>query len=144
MDPSIWMDIPCFFSLEECLGSYTIPCEVSPGKFLQIITTLDETQQEKLLRVLKEQTGAFAWEYMDMKGIHPDTCVHHIYIDDKITPARQAQRRMNPTLKDIVKEELQKLLNAGFIYPISNRKWVSPLVVIPNKVMSKWRISVEF
>jgi len=27
---------------------------------------------------------------------------------------------MNLTLKDIVKEELQKLLDAGFVYPISN------------------------
>ena len=51
---------------------------------------------------------------------------------------------MNPTLKDIVKEELQKLLTTGFIYPISNSKWVSPLVVVPNKVTGKWRICVDF
>eukprot|EP00253_Pinus_taeda_P029873 PITA_29873 len=37
---------------------------------------------------------------------------------------------MNPTLKDIFKEELQKLLDAGFIYPISNNEWVSPLVLV--------------
>ena len=79
-----------------------------------------------------------------MKGIHPDTCVHHIYIDDKINHVRQPQRRMNPALKDIVKEELQKLLNAGFIYPISDSKWVSPLVVVPNKVTGKWRIFMDF
>ena len=47
-------------------------------------------------------------------------------------------------MKDIVKEELQKLLNAGFIYPISDSKWVSPLVVVPNKVTWKWRICVDF
>ena len=44
---------------------------------------------------------------------------------------------MNPSLKDIVKEELQKLLTIGFIYPISDTKWVSPLVVVPNKVTGK-------
>ena len=54
------------------------------------------------------------------------------------------QRRMNPTLKDIVKEELQKLLTASFIYPISDSKWVSPLVVVPKKVIAKWRICVDF
>ena len=47
-------------------------------------------------------------------------------------------------MKDIVKEELQKLLNAGFIYPISDSKWVSPLVVVPNKVTGKWCICVDF
>ena len=79
-----------------------------------------------------------------MKGIHPDTCIHHIYTRDDIKPIRQPQRRMNPALKDIVKEELQKLLNVGFIYPISDSKWVSPLVVVPKKVPGKWRICVDF
>ena len=51
---------------------------------------------------------------------------------------------MNPALKDIVKQELQKLLIAGFIYPISDSKWVSPLVLVPNKVTGKWRICVDF
>ena len=68
-----------------------------------------------------------------MKGIHPETCIHHIYMDPNISPVRQPQRRMNAALKDIVKEELQKLLNVDFIYPISDSKWVSPLVVGPNK-----------
>ena len=51
---------------------------------------------------------------------------------------------MNPALKDIVKEELQKLLIISFIYPISDRKWVTPLVVVPKKVKWKWRICVDF
>ena len=79
-----------------------------------------------------------------MKGIHPNTCIHHIYMDANIPPVRQPQRRMNPALKDIVKEELKKLLNASFIYPISNSKGVSPLVVVPNKFIGKWRICVDF
>jgi len=50
---------------------------------------------------------------------------------------------MNPALKDIVKEELQKLLDAGFIYPISDSEWVSPLVLFPKK-NGKWRICVDY
>ena len=79
-----------------------------------------------------------------MKGVHPDTCIHHIYTQGEVTPIRQPQRRMNPTLKDIVKEDIQKLLNVKFIYPISDSKWLSPLVVVPNKVIGKWRICVDF
>ena len=78
-----------------------------------------------------------------MKGIHPDTCIHHIYMDSNISPVGHPQRRINPSLKDIVKEELQKL-TVGFIYPISDSKWVSPLVVVPNKVTRKWCICVYF
>ena len=51
---------------------------------------------------------------------------------------------MDPDLKDIVKKDLQKLLNTTFIYPILDSKWVSPLVVVPNKVTGKWRICVDF
>ena len=79
-----------------------------------------------------------------MKGIRPDTCIHHIYIDPNISPVRHLQRRMNPSLKDIVKEELQKLLTTSFIYPISDSKWVSPLVLFPKKVIGKWCICVDF
>ena len=43
---------------------------------------------------------------------------------------------MNPSMKEIVKSELQKLLNVGFIYPISDSQWVSPLVVVPKKMGS--------
>jgi hypothetical protein len=50
---------------------------------------------------------------------------------------------MNPNLREILKEELQKLLNAGFIYPISDSEWVSPLVIVPNK-NGKWRVCVDY
>jgi len=50
---------------------------------------------------------------------------------------------MNPTLKDMVNEEFQKLLDAGFIYPISDSEWVSPLVLAPKK-NGKWRICVDY
>jgi len=45
-----------------------------------------------------------------MQGIHPKTCIHHIYIDETIKLVRQPQRRMNPMMKEIVKEDLKKLL----------------------------------
>ena len=50
---------------------------------------------------------------------------------------------MNLVLKDIVKDELQKLLNVNFIYPIYDSKWVSPLVIVPKK-NGKWRVCVDF
>lgn len=50
---------------------------------------------------------------------------------------------MNPTQKEVVKEELQKLLSANFIYPISNSQWVAPLVIIPEK-NGNWRVYVDY
>jgi hypothetical protein len=80
-----------------------MPYEISPGKILHINYGLDAYQQKQLVNVLNKQSWAFAWEYTNMKSIHPDTCIHHIYIQAEVTPVRQPHRRMNPTLKDIVK-----------------------------------------
>ena len=129
--------------IDEKVGALTIPMEISLGRSLIINANLTQDQQSQLVQLLEAQFGAFAWNYTDMKGIHPDTCIHHIYTQENIRPVRQPQRRMNPALKDIVKDELQKLLNADFIYPISDSKWVSPLVIVPKKG-GKWRICVEF
>lgn len=78
-----------------------------------------------------------------MQGIHPNTCIYHIYTDEQIKLVRQPQRQMNPMMKEIVKEELQKLLKVGFIYPISNSQRVSSLVIVPKK-NGKWRICVDY
>ena len=78
-----------------------------------------------------------------MKGISPKNCTHHIYIEENCKPIRQPQRQMNPNLREIVKEELQKLLNVNFIYPISDSQWVSPLVIMPKK-NGKWRVCIDY
>ena len=50
---------------------------------------------------------------------------------------------MSLALKDRVKEELQKLLDAGFIYSISDSERVSNLVLV-HKKNGKWRIFVDY
>ena len=43
------------------------------------------------------------------------------------------QRRLNPTLQEVVKKEVLKWLDHGIIYPISDSEWVSPVQVVPKK-----------
>eukprot|EP00253_Pinus_taeda_P007704 PITA_07704 len=128
------------YSMEE-FGSSTI--KVFLGKTLNINKNLEKSQQEELTKILQKHSTAFAWEYTDMKGIDPKTCIHHIYIEENSRPIRQPQRRMNPNLREIVKEEVQKLLNVNFIYPISDSRWVSPLVIVPKK-NGKWRVCIDY
>ncbi|RDX97008.1 hypothetical protein CR513_20270, partial [Mucuna pruriens] len=46
---------------------------------------------------------------------------------------RQQQRRLHPTILDVVKKEVTKLLAAGIIYLILESQWVSPVQVVPKK-----------
>ena len=54
-------------------------------------------------------------------------------MEENYKPAVQPQRRVNPNIKEVVKKEVIKLLDAGLIYPISDSPWVSPVQVVPKK-----------
>ena len=99
---------------------------------MNINETLTADQEQKLVQLLRKYKEAFTWYYANVKGIDPQLCMHHIYTEKDVRPIRQPQQRLNPYLKDIVKAELQKLLDVNFIYPISDNKWISPLVVVPK------------
>nr|GEZ63213.1 DNA-directed DNA polymerase [Tanacetum cinerariifolium] len=45
----------------------------------------------------------------------------------------QSQRKVNPKIHDVIKKEVEKLLDAGLIYPISDSPWVSPVHCVPKK-----------
>nr|GEX25713.1 hypothetical protein [Tanacetum cinerariifolium] len=40
---------------------------------------------------------------------------------------------VNPKIHDVIKKEVEKLLDAGLIYPISDSPWVSPVHCVPKK-----------
>nr|GEZ18827.1 reverse transcriptase domain-containing protein [Tanacetum cinerariifolium] len=48
-------------------------------------------------------------------------------------PTVQHQRRVNPKIHDVIKKEVEKLLDAELIYPISDSPWVSPVHCVPKK-----------
>ncbi|XP_070667813.1 uncharacterized protein [Malus domestica] len=102
---------------------------------LPIIISCSLTEQEegKLVRVLKEYKTAIGWTLADIKGISPTTCMHRILLEDGSKTSREAQRRLNPPMMEVVKKEVIKLLYCGVIYPISDSRWVSPIQCVPKK-----------
>ena len=110
---------------------------------MNINTNLALNELEHLVTLLKQHKGEFSWEYIDMKGIPSNLCTHQIYIKSDSWPMCQPQWRMNPNLRDIVKEEIQKILEAGFIYLISDSELVSPLMIVPKRD-GKWIFYVDY
>ena len=106
------------------------PSETFP---IVISSALNEEQEGKLLNVLRDHKSALGWTIVDIKGISPLICTHKIYLEDDCKTSREPQRRLNPTMKDVVKNEVIKLLDAGIIYPIFDSMWVSPTQVVPKK-----------
>ncbi|XP_075107124.1 uncharacterized protein LOC142180098 [Nicotiana tabacum] len=48
-------------------------------------------------------------------------------------PSVEHQRRLNPIMKEVVRKEVIKWLDAGIVFPISDSKWVSPVQCVPKK-----------
>ncbi|KAJ9535703.1 hypothetical protein OSB04_un001141 [Centaurea solstitialis] len=126
-----------------------------------ISAALSSQEEEDLVEVLKEHKKAIGWTIADIKGLSPSLCQHKTLLEDDYKPFREAQRRLNPPMMEVVKKEILKLLDVDMIYPISDSKWVSPVQVVPKKsgiivvenadgellptrVQNGWRVCIDY
>jgi len=58
----------------------------------------------------------FAWSYKGLKGIPRKVREHKTELMVNVQPIKQKQYRMNPNYALRVREDLDKLLDIGFIY----------------------------
>ncbi|GKD83165.1 hypothetical protein Tco_1350004 [Tanacetum coccineum] len=122
---------------------------------------LKDEEKEALLKVLKSHKRAIAWKLFDIKGVSQEFCTHKILMEEDYELSVQSQRRVNPKIHDVIKKEVEKLLNAGLIYPISNSPWVSPVhcvpkkggmtvitndenELIPTRLVTGWRVCIDY
>ncbi|GJY90079.1 reverse transcriptase domain-containing protein [Tanacetum coccineum] len=130
---------------------------------LPVIIAKDLSVKEKaaLIKVLKSHKRAISWKLSDIKGINPKFYTHNILIEEDYKTAVQHQRRVNPKIHDVIKKEVEKLLDAGLIYPISDSPWVSPVhcvpkkggftvvendenELIPTRLVTGWRVCIDY
>lgn len=77
------------------------------------------------------------------------------------TTNHRGSGRLKPAMKEVVRGEVIKLLDASIIYPISDSKWVSSIQVVPKGVgvtvvqkkdgelvptrgQSGWRVCIDY
>ena len=126
-----------------------------------ISSSLSNMEEEKLLKILKEHKEAIGWSLVDIMGSRPSMCMHRILLEEDSKLTVDAQRHLNPSMKEVVRKEVLKWLNAGVIYPISDSSWVSLIQVVPKKgvntviineknellptkIVTGWRISIDY
>ena len=73
-----------------------------------ISTSLTAIEEDKLLRVLRDHKNALGWSLVDLKGIRPFMRMHRILLEDGHKPSVEAQRRLDPTIKEVVRKEVLK------------------------------------
>ncbi|XP_042944846.1 uncharacterized protein LOC122278729 [Carya illinoinensis] len=102
-------------------------------------------QERQLLRVLKQHKAALGWSVADIKGISSTICTHQIFLEENSAPNREMQRRLNPTMKEVVKNEVLNLLDVGIIYPISDSQWDTPhhIETLKTSKSLNWRTAFK-
>ena len=135
--------------------------EPEKGKPVIISAALTEIEGQKILKIQRKYKKAIAWSIEDLKSIIPSICMHKILLNDDARTSIKHQRRLNPVMKDVVRKEVLKWLNAGFIYAISDSSWVSPVHVVPKeggfivtrnekneliltRTVTGWRVSIDY
>ena len=101
---------------------------------------LIKEEKEQYLKLFGKYPKLFATEYIQMRGTH--SILHEIKLNSDSKPVSQKLRRLGNIRKEILEEEVNKLLAAGFIHRVDDVDWVSPvvMVVIVPKKNGKWSI----
>jgi hypothetical protein len=79
-----------------------------------------------------------------MPNLNRELVEHWLLIKTGFGPYKQPTQRFNPIIHDRVKEEVERLLDAGFIRPCQYAEWVSNIVLMEKKNTGKIRVCINF
>jgi hypothetical protein len=86
-----------------------------------------------LVATVEKYRSVIGYSLKDLKRISPSICTHRIPMEQEHKPIREHQRWLNNVMREVVKNEVLKLLKPGVIYHISDSEWVSPVQVVLKK-----------
>jgi hypothetical protein len=105
---------------------------------------LNMSQKQEIIELLRAYTCCFAYDYTEMPGLSKELVEHRLPIKADFRPYKQGARNFEPEIGGRVKEEVDQLLQAGFIQPCCYADWVSNIVAVEKKNIEKIRICVDF
>ena len=95
---------------------------LGPNSTFPVITNakLKDDKVQRLLNMIRSHRKALGYSINDLTSISPSLYMHKIHMEENQKASIEHQRRLNPNMKDVVKKEILKILDAGIIFPISD------------------------
>ena len=78
-----------------------------------------------------------------MLGIHPSVASHRLNILPSSRPVRKKVRQFHSDRQKIIRDEVDKSLEAGFIREVEYPDWLANVVVVPKKE-GKWLVCIDY
>ncbi|KAK9005275.1 hypothetical protein V6N11_042718 [Hibiscus sabdariffa] len=75
---------------------------------------LQNEQEKQLINMMARHKKVIGWTIADIKGISPAICSHKILLEEGHNNSIEAQRRLNPAMKQVVMKKIIKWLDAGY------------------------------
>ena len=85
----------------------------------------------------------FAWTYKEMPSLDPKVTVHNSAIKKAVSPKKQPQWRFHPQLIPEIQQEVNKLIDVGFICEVKYPTWIANIVPVRKK-NGQLRIYADF
>ncbi|XP_070029040.1 uncharacterized protein [Nicotiana sylvestris] len=98
---------------------------------------------EEIIKELFEYIDIVAWSYDDMPGLSIDLVVHKLPIDPAFPLIKQKLRRFKTDMSVKIKEEITKQLDAKVIRVMRYPTWLSNVVPMPKKDVSRRAIVLD-
>ncbi|XP_013751657.3 uncharacterized protein LOC106454019 [Brassica napus] len=117
--------------------------EAGPSKAVRVGAYLSDEMQSQVISFLKANASTFAWATFNMKGVDRAVTSHELNVDPTFKPIRQKRWKLGPERSKAVNEQVDRLLDAGFIAEVRYPEWLANPVVVKKK-NRKWRIGVDF
>nr|GEY74232.1 reverse transcriptase domain-containing protein [Tanacetum cinerariifolium] len=122
--------------------------------------TVKSSVDEPLEVELKDLPHHLEYAFLEGDNKFPIIIAKELRKED-YKPTVQNQRWVNPKIYDVIKKEVEKLLDARLIYPISDSPWVSPVhcvpkkggftvveneenELIPTRLVTGWRVCIDY
>nr|CAH67296.1 OSIGBa0103O01.14 [Oryza sativa]CAH67380.1 OSIGBa0159F11.4 [Oryza sativa] len=115
----------------------------APATPRQRMITCDEVPEDALVSFLRANADVFAWRPADMPGVPREVIEHRLAVRPGARPVRQKVRRQAPERQAFIREEVARLLEAGFIREVIHTEWLANPVVVP-KANGKLRMCIDY
>ena len=69
-----------------------------------IVVDLTTENEKKVVEILRKHKEVIAWSVKDMKGINPSIYMHKILMEENARTSIEHQRRLNQTMKEVVRK----------------------------------------
>nr|AAP06851.1 putative polyprotein [Oryza sativa Japonica Group]ABF95101.1 retrotransposon protein, putative, unclassified [Oryza sativa Japonica Group] len=109
----------------------------------QRMITCDVVPEDALVSFLRANADVFAWRPADMPGVPREVIEHRLAVRPGARPIRQKVRRQAPERQAFIREEVARLLEAGFIREVIHPEWLANPVVVP-KANGKLRMCIDY